>query len=682
MADIFDEVAGNSDSGASASQPDIFDHVSGNVDENGQVAAVHSPLEDLITGHRQKQIPSLLEHPIDALTSKDWWLTDNNGVQRSPMQSAAGAPMAALDALTFGSGDEITAGANAGIDALQGHDLGDAYDQRLAQSRDIQANTPIATKLITALASANKIPLPSFVPKDAGILKKGLAIAGEGAGMGAAYGFGSGEGGLENRLKSAKDNAETGAVLSPLITALGSGVANLPGTISRIAGKTSDKIKASMLGARASDYLKSFKASGVLDEDGELTSRLKEAVKNRIDDGILDGSLNTHDIFEKNHLDNKKAGAAIGDVIEGIDNLRMGDSAADTIKVGTPKFTSAQKFIKSLGINGKDLQKELDNYVSEYKAANNGSLDFAHKEKIGLLKSVYGENGSPKEALDKYIGKDLTRHMYDSIKNIAGEDSPELQQFSKANKTFGDTEEIKPILRRQISVEEANTPTKTLKEGLRTSGGWGVPILAATELATHYGLNPGLGLIPAATLGVAKAAESPGAQLLAARAAGALSRGINSSSDFLDNNRATGPLVDALRSTLNPRSAEVLGAMTNNLTGNGRTKEGTQSQGPSDQTDKTELDKTIEELTSKRSGAGQSVQSHPFLRALQSSQGASFPFSNSNSNSGSERDISTEGLSKKRALALIKSLKKPGADMQRALAMADAGGVGVYDDGK
>lgn len=189
-------------------------------------------------------------------------------------ETFAGGMSDILNKLTFGAGDEITAGGSSVIDALsnlyngQPANIGQAYDDRLAQTRDLikrydaehpyssaannllaflapMPNTRLAavpesmlpesaswlTKMgakITPdfLTSTSEAALPKLFAENPTIMQA-LGNVVKGVGLGAGYGgvggFLSGEGGFDNRVGSAETGAGYGAALGGGLQALAEG---------------------------------------------------------------------------------------------------------------------------------------------------------------------------------------------------------------------------------------------------------------------------------------------------------------------------------------------------------------------------------------------------------------------------------------------------------------------------
>lgn len=148
----------------------------------------------------------------------DSFLNQRESTPLSGLEATAGGAGKVLNALIFGFGDEATAGVNAAIDSLfRGENYSTAYDERLAQTRDIDKRyseqnpaastalglggflTPVPTKIFTAAKGV--MPAVKNIATGAGL----------GAGYGAAYGYGSGEG-VDDRISQAEESGAIGAL--------------------------------------------------------------------------------------------------------------------------------------------------------------------------------------------------------------------------------------------------------------------------------------------------------------------------------------------------------------------------------------------------------------------------------------------------------------------------------------
>ena len=122
--------------------------------------------------------PSLMSDPIDALTSKDWWLTRPSGERISAAQAVVGPTSRALDALTFGLGDEIVAGGSSIFEP-------GTYDEKLDRVRGYQNSFKKASPVVDTglqIAGAIKMPFGTSLKSTDGIIKGAGKLAAEGAG--------------------------------------------------------------------------------------------------------------------------------------------------------------------------------------------------------------------------------------------------------------------------------------------------------------------------------------------------------------------------------------------------------------------------------------------------------------------------------------------------------------------
>lgn len=129
-----------------------------------------------------------------------------NNLANSPV---GGYGAGVTNSVSLGAADEIFAGGEAFVDALQGEgSIGNLYDRNLADIRAkqdaIRENSPLSS---IAGEVAGGFLLPSFGASGAGQLAK------VGAGYGAAYGFNSAEGGITDRLLGAGLGAGLGGTL-------------------------------------------------------------------------------------------------------------------------------------------------------------------------------------------------------------------------------------------------------------------------------------------------------------------------------------------------------------------------------------------------------------------------------------------------------------------------------------
>lgn len=356
--------------------------------------------------------------------------------------------------------------------------------------------------------------------------------------------------------------------------------------------------------------------------------KLEQAINGAQDRGLFSGKTDPVSLLEKNQ--NK-----ISELNDEASSL-VGQAKAKSKGPIEPDYKNTKKFLAD-----NNLEPEL---AAEFEAKKDlinqnagGDLEKlqAQKSKLGRI-GYTGSVSSTVPKLYRVMGHDIKQTIKSQIGDALGEDA--AQRFEDLHAQQSEHLALQPVLEnaKLTAAKEGIAPAKhsftsmvgALKE-LGTAAGAGA--------AVHYsapGVNPLLGV------GLYAAAHG-GKALLNTEAAKAALRGLvgNTSS----------PMTTALMKAAGPTVANIMTSGTSHVPKS-------ESQLPP------ALQSNIDQSSSS-----------PMINALAS---------NSTPKAKTERDISTEGLSKKRALALVKSLKKPGAAMQKALAMADAGGVGVYDDGK
>jgi Transglycosylase SLT domain len=426
-----------------------------------------------------------LENVIPNLTSSDWWLTSPDGKKYTAGEAIAGPGLSLLDALTLGTGDEMVAAGNAGIDAIVG---GPGYDARLAQTREVQKNFSEASPTIdTALkiGGALKLPIGSSLQSTDSVLRGTAKLASEGAAYGAAYGFGEGEGGLQNRLGKAKQDAQAGALVSG---ALGAPLLGLGKGISYVTEKApqwSEKLLNRSAGAKPSDFVKSAKQQEeVLQKTGQTSLAL--SLKKAREEGVFANAADEEIVYKNIIGKQKEIGSEIDTIIKRADNVK------GNIKV-YPKFENAEKYIKSQ-IPADEVPsalKELEKYKTALREQGDGSLSFLQEQKIILGDKVYPEGYAVREGLDNAIRKDLRQ----TIEKVTASALPnQAGAIRSLNRRWGALDEVRPIVRREMSKDMAASQPQSWKDFLRTSGGYGVPLIGGTIASAATGDPKWLGL--------------------------------------------------------------------------------------------------------------------------------------------------------------------------------------------
>ena len=424
-------------------------------------------------------IETLIENPGKALTSADWWLTRPGGKRVTAAQAVTGAPMAALDTLTAGMGDEITAGGTAVLDSLfDGGGLANNYNARLAETRNIQKDfsqaSPIADTAIRLTSAVKGLPFGTTAKTTDGIITTGAKMAAEGAGYGAAYGFGEGEGSAENRVNSAVEGAKTGAKFG---AAIGSAAKTVTKTIDALASKfptIGDYFLATTAGAKPSDFKKSGVRGGESHflETGEVP--LKTNLRIAKAEGVFDDAKSYDDVFVN-------AKEKLGEIASKVEApIALADEAR--VAAGSPrifpKFESAKEFVRTKTTADDNLAVELENYIANLKAKSDGSLSYLQQEKINMGGKTYPQGVPPLRAtLDEAITKDLRKTIEYVTDAVLPEELAGLVR--EQNALYGAIKQVKNIAFREASgASSPATGVNKIWDMIKTTGGAGVPIIS------------------------------------------------------------------------------------------------------------------------------------------------------------------------------------------------------------
>lgn len=415
--------------------------------------------------------PSIWSDPIGALTSADWWTSPMDGSPKklTAQEQIAGPLLSALNGGALNFGDEIIGGGNALLDALlRGDNIGDAYDRRVQEARDIAKKygeeSPIASKALE-LSGALKMPVPNVLKPGVGVkpfVENVARSAALGGTYGAVSGFGSGEGGISNRLDSAEESGKTGATIGGIV---GVPLAGLQQLLSGAAPKAEEWAKSldrKSIGARQSDYQKTANDLGIMDlPDGSLQTLTKTTIDDLLSSGKLGASRNPSDLLNAVNAQSDDLSTKVGEVIQGFDRnvgapvVPSFDGALQYLAEGKVPADKVDSYLKRLG----DLQQKI---VSE----GQGKLSYLQQQKV-----AHGQLWDPNDTVMNGFNRMIYSDLQKTIENVVPEVAPlnaELQKFKI----------VKPILERSLAATETKDAMTAALQGLRTSGGFGVPILA------------------------------------------------------------------------------------------------------------------------------------------------------------------------------------------------------------
>lgn len=440
---------------------------------------------------------------------------------QSPLEAGAGGLTNILSGMTAGFGDEIVAGGNAALDAVLG---GPGYDVRLTQARELQdrfrEENP-GTATVSGIASSLSMPLGKFK----GLVKN----AAQGLGIGTAFGFGEGEGGFEQRAKQGGIGGLVGALTGGTLGAAGN-----------VLEKTGAATARSSLGIKVSDYRRSLnKAKLTNDEVGRLSTKLQNAADDVLKEGLptfRDANKTAEVILDR--MD--KTGGYIDDILTLADKTKSRSvadvpasktsnfidpdlekyafwgipkakldapegqwgkiSEALTPKSQTVQLPKTKAFLNSNkdAFSKGDLNETLSDI--ETKLADNwdGTLKglWESRKGIGAIAFKNKPQGMSTTAqeirLREKVYEDLTNSIKTKLSDALGPEA--VKTFEKLNADYSKYSTIMdPAV--QAAIQEGQIPALNyLKQFIRTSGGYGVPLLLGSG-----GLAPFLGALGAET---------------------------------------------------------------------------------------------------------------------------------------------------------------------------------------
>lgn len=413
-----------------------------------------------------EETPSLLSDPIGALTSKDWWLTDNYGRKRSAAQSIAGPAMAALQGLTFGSGDEIVAGGSAiakdVASVFTGGPEGN-YDEELAKVKSVEAETPTAARLAMGLAGALKAPLPNVTSKSKGVINAGKNIAKQ---VALGTGVGTVTGALSADEGERTEGAKEGALYGGLFSGGGQAVSEVAQGVGNYLASNAPKMARYSLGARQADYNKTAKELGIFDlaDDEDVATATKKALDSFLGN---EKASSTRDFGQltKNALKiQENADDAVLSMVRSYDS--------NVGKAVYPNFNRLRQWVRSGAVPADDIGdylKKIDKLEQSIIDEGGGTLEFLQKQKV-----AYGKKYDPNASS---IDQQYTRQLYRTLRETIEDAVPGVAPH---NKVSGEMQIITPILKKGLSAEEsANVLERFKRSGIATTGGVGALTLGA-----------------------------------------------------------------------------------------------------------------------------------------------------------------------------------------------------------
>lgn len=367
----------------------------------------------------------------------------------------------------FPFADEAAAGVRSVLPGYGG------YDEELAAIRQGQAEHAGAnpyeagvSSVIGALASAPF--LPSAVGQRSTLAGKLAQAAAEGAGYGAFYGAGSAKEG--ERLEAGLDSAKIGAITGPVATLLGEGVKTAGGKLAQGGRALARKA----FGARQSDYAKSANRIGMIldvpeDEIGTFT---KKTLDEFAQSGELGASRDPARLYAIAAHNERALEKEIGGTVAAFDEI-VGSPV-------TPEFANAERMIADGRIPGDKIPgftrrlKQLRANIEE-----NPTLSYVQAQKVALGKDWVPDDG---------VRNEFTRAIYSDLQKTVEQAVPQVKALNGELRRY---KVLMPILERGVASDEASTGIARFIQGIRTSGGGGVPLIAGA-ISGHPYLGAGV----------------------------------------------------------------------------------------------------------------------------------------------------------------------------------------------
>ena len=466
MADIFDEIAAGVSGAESQDIPTLH------IGAKETVAAPDIFDEIAASAHQQLSPNELLGSPS------------------TPTEAAARTLVGGASRF-IPFGDEIVAGGTSLMDALfRKANLSDAYDARLNEVRNYQdafsalPGGSVAAPIVD-IAGAIALPFKSKVPTLTGTAKA-IQAAKEGAALSSLYGFAGGEG-TGNRIEDAATSGAFGALFSPIATKT---VDALGGLFSSIGSKFSRK----SIGASYGDYLKTAdELQSIATPEGEAVTKTKQVLDDLIGSDAFGSSRNPAKLVDVANKAQSSLSEKIGGVIQKYEKANPApvhptfENAIDYLQSGKVPADQIERYLNRLSTLDEVMSRE-----------GKGSLSFLQQQKVAIGKSY-----DPKDGVLNGFNRAIYQDLQKTIEKAVPEVAPLNAELAK-------WKTVEPILKRSLARSEATDPIGKGVALWRTSGGFGVPILAANSVGGPLAALP---VAAASLLTTAKGQQVAGSAL-------------------------------------------------------------------------------------------------------------------------------------------------------------------------
>lgn len=425
---------------------------------------------------------------IPAASTQEVWQDFTPSKPLTPVEGATAQTLNVLNGLTLGGGDKLAYGGSALLDYLTNNSanksLSDLYSERKALGQDLtkrfSEQAPTLSE-VGSIAGSLAVPIPGLGVAGTGV-KAAIKSAVKGASifsaMNAAQNFLSKDGTLEERIQAIPEGAGTAAMLG---SALGPAEKAIEG-IGSFLLNSGKGFKKGALSITASDIKKANKSLSVSDKIAGSDSPLLKSIEAIDKSGTLAKGIDPEVLLPNVLTEINQKNNQVSNLIKGADQLAASTEGA--IKTNIPDFSATERYISRLkGSEKETAQKVFDKELSaQVDTLNNGgTLSDWHDAKVSLQGiTKYGTDESKlSNDVTKLMASDVKRYIEKSTDKILPKEL--AGQVRLLNAEVGQRRPLVKILQRNLDNEQAKNPVKSLVSLLRTTGGFGVPILATRQ---------------------------------------------------------------------------------------------------------------------------------------------------------------------------------------------------------
>lgn len=277
------------------------------------------------------------------------------------------------------------------------------------------------------------------------------------------------------------------------------------------------------IGARSSDYGKTANRLGILDDaasEDKVQTITRKTLDDLIDSGALGASRDPAKMEKVARQTEESLEKQVGALVQQFDQ-----TTAAPVK---PTFDRAKEMLTSGAIPGNKIKSYAKRLADIETAIEQGGnrLPFVQRQKIAI-----GRDWSPDDNIQNMFTRAIYADLQKTIEDVIPGVRPLNQELQKW-KIVG------PILERGLATKEGSDSMKKLVAFLRTSGGFGVPMIMGAKLG-----HPVLGVAAGVAANTMQSPRGRAEVAKVLKASAPLAEGIGSLSE------SYAPLVAALAGT-------------------------------------------------------------------------------------------------------------------------------------